>query len=414
MNAFLLTHMGDAALVCDLKTLLADDRATTVRIVAHLAEIDVRKLYVPAGYPSMYEFCVGELGMSEDAACNRLDAARKCREFPCLFEALADGRLSLSALRELSPHLTATNIQAVLAQASRLRRHELRLLVARLFPRVEVMRLDDGVTALGPVAPVPAAGSSMAITPMGTDLSAPARIDPPAPKTLNPLSPNRFALEITISEETEKRLRYFQSLVGAHRDIADVIDRALVIAIPRVERRKFAATSRPRPGRARSLEARSIPAEVQRTVWLRDEGRCTFVGPGGHRCTSRGGSVEFDHLLPVALGGEATIENVRLLCRPHNQYEAERLLGKEFMEGKRREAREQRERNEEQRIDVISALKKLGMRATEAKQAADRAMREPCTTLEERIKAALRRPASAPREVPAPPRAEPAPELVAV
>src|SRR5215203_6120510 len=99
MIAPMLTHLGDEVLIRDLKTLLADDRAITVRIVAHLAEIDARKLYVPAGYPSMYEFCVTELGRSEDAACNRLEVARRCREFPVLFEALSDGRLNLTAVR---------------------------------------------------------------------------------------------------------------------------------------------------------------------------------------------------------------------------------------------------------------------------------------------------------------------------
>ena len=121
MLAYMPTHLGDEALVRDVKTLLADDRATTARIVAYLAEIDARKLYVPAGYPSMYEFCLGELGMSEDAACNRLEVARRCREFPALFEALADGRLSLTAVRELGPHLTPANVESIVAQATRLR-----------------------------------------------------------------------------------------------------------------------------------------------------------------------------------------------------------------------------------------------------------------------------------------------------
>jgi len=419
MIANMLTHLGDEVLVRDLRTLLANDRATTARIVAYLAEIDARRLYVPAGYPSMYEFCIGELGMSEDAACNRLEVARRCREFPILFDALADGRLGLSAVREIGPHLTHANAESVIAQVTHLRIRELRLLIARRFPRGEAMRLDDGVIALGAPsgapATVPSPDSSAA-----TDLSVTSRIDPPARKSLNPLSPNRFALEITISGETETRLRHFQSLVGGHRDLAQVIDRALVIAIARVEKRKFAATSRPRRARTSNPSPRSIPAAVQRAAWGRDEGRCTFVGPNGHRCTAGGAAVEFDHLVPVALGGRATLDNVRLLCRAHNQYEAERLLGKDFMEGKRRQAREQRERDEEQRLDVIAALKKLGMRATEAKEAADRAMREPCTSLEERIKAALRRPGvqRAPLKQPAAaipaPAVNPEPDLVAV
>jgi 5-methylcytosine-specific restriction endonuclease McrA len=43
--------------------------------------------------------------------------------------------------------------------------------------------------------------------------------------------------------------------------------------------------------------------------------------------------------VPRACGGESTPENLRLLCRAHNQHKAERELGAEFMDAKRREAR---------------------------------------------------------------------------
>ena len=45
----------------------------------------------------------------------------------------------------------------------------------------------------------------------------------------------------------------------------------------------------------------------------------------------------------VACGGEATVDNVRCLCRAHNQLEAERRFGAGFMEGKRRQAVESRQ-----------------------------------------------------------------------
>ncbi|PYV07875.1 MAG: hypothetical protein DMG07_27350, partial [Acidobacteria bacterium] len=37
--------------------------------------------------------------------------------------------------------------------------------------------------------------------------------------------------------------------------------------------------------------------------------------------------LEFDHIVPFAAGGEATVENLRLLCRVHNRHEAERFFG---------------------------------------------------------------------------------------
>ncbi|HWV88895.1 MAG TPA: HNH endonuclease signature motif containing protein, partial [Burkholderiales bacterium] len=55
----------------------------------------------------------------------------------------------------------------------------------------------------------------------------------------------------------------------------------------------------------------------------------------GHRCASRD-YLEYDHVVPVARGGTATVENLRLRCRAHNQLEAERVYGREFMKHKRK------------------------------------------------------------------------------
>jgi 5-methylcytosine-specific restriction endonuclease McrA len=77
---------------------------------------------------------------------------------------------------------------------------------------------------------------------------------------------------------------------------------------------------------------------VKRAVRERDGDQCAFVGESGQRCSSRT-RLEFDHVEPVSCGGAATVENLRLLCRAHNQYAAEREFGAEFMEQKRAAAR---------------------------------------------------------------------------
>ena len=61
---------------------------------------------------------------------------------------------------------------------------------------------------------------------------------------------------------------------------------------------------------------------MKRAVWLRDGGQCAFAGNGGHRCEARG-FLEFHHLSPYIASGEATVENIALRCRAHNQYEAD-------------------------------------------------------------------------------------------
>ena len=54
----------------------------------------------------------------------------------------------------------------------------------------------------------------------------------------------------------------------------------------------------------------------------------------GKRCNERK-FLEFDHVETVSRGGEPTVSNIRMRCRAHNQYEAERTFGAEFMRHKR-------------------------------------------------------------------------------
>ena len=96
MNRYSLTHVPDPVLLRELRSLLARERATTAELLAHLAEVDARRLYAPAGHPSMFAYCVGELHLSEDAAFKRIRAARVARHFPAVFALLADGRLHLT------------------------------------------------------------------------------------------------------------------------------------------------------------------------------------------------------------------------------------------------------------------------------------------------------------------------------
>jgi hypothetical protein len=143
------------------------------------------------------------------------------------------------------------------------------------------------------------------------------------------------------SSAREEKLRYVQSLL-AHARPGAGMDQLLDLAVDclkdKLEKQKFGKCSRPGKSRG-SKNPRYIPFEVKRAVWERDGGRCAFVGTGGKRCDARA-PLEFDHVDPVARGGRATVGGVRLLCRAHNQYSAERTYGSEFMQGKRKQGRE--------------------------------------------------------------------------
>ena len=78
------------------------------------------------------------------------------------------------------------------------------------------------------------------------------------------------------------------------------------------------------------------------------------MSESGRKCEAIAG-LEFDHILEVARGGEASVDGIRLRCRAHNQSEAERTFGAEFMRHKRIAAAERRAATGSRQADAARA-----------------------------------------------------------
>ena len=147
MNRYSLGDLADRTLFTNLDALDARDRGTTAELLAHLAEIDERKLYVPAGYPCLQDYCIHGRGYSKDVAKKRIRAARAARRFPAIFEMLADGRLHLCGVSVLAPRLAPENADELLAAACHKTREEIERLLAERFPQPDLPEV------LGPCSP---------------------------------------------------------------------------------------------------------------------------------------------------------------------------------------------------------------------------------------------------------------------
>ena len=168
----------------------------------------------------------------------------------------------------------------------------------------------------------------MAILPVG-GAAQPERPAPARRPVVSPLAPDRYEIRFTASAQTREKLRLAQDLLRhavPSGDPAEVIDRALTALLEDLARKKFAATDRPRASRGTAPGSRDVAAKVRRAVGIRDDGACTFVGKSGRRCNARA-FIEFHHVDPHGVGGEATVGNIRLLCHAHNAYESERYYG---------------------------------------------------------------------------------------
>src|SRR5438067_3949501 len=104
-----VAQLADRPLLDRLAQSIRGERAALVQVLACIGEVERRRLYRQEGFPSMYKYCVHHLKLSEQGAFRRIRAARLAREFPRLLAHVAEGRLHLTALVLLKPHVTSSN-----------------------------------------------------------------------------------------------------------------------------------------------------------------------------------------------------------------------------------------------------------------------------------------------------------------
>ena len=187
-----LARLSDEDLLAAVNRLARCERNATADLIAHLAELDARRLYLGAGFASLFVYCIVVLRLSEHEAYNRIEAARAARRFPVILDLLRDGSVNLTTIRLLAPRLGAENHQELLAAASGRRRREVEELLARRFPSPpvpsSVRKLPDVRPRVAP--PAPLAGP---LTPgdLPPAVTGAARVDASPPRHLRS-SPLRF------------------------------------------------------------------------------------------------------------------------------------------------------------------------------------------------------------------------------
>jgi 5-methylcytosine-specific restriction endonuclease McrA len=344
MSSYRLSGIANDVLLREGAASARNESASTALLLAHVAEIERRKLYADEGYDSMRAFCVGAWGLCEYAAYRRIGAARAAIEFPAIFDAVADGRLSLTAVNLLAPALTKENAGELLEAAAGRTKRQLRELLAEKSaePGSAALELaENSGISCNQLAP------ALVVTNGASNQRGPQAPDPMAsPATQS--APPHLPLHAALGQEAHDDLAYLKALLGhvvPSGNLAQVLGHVFKAAIRELERQKFAVTSRSRSTASGKGESRQVPAAVRRVVFVRDGGRCTFVSEKGHRCESQT-RLQFDHVIPVAKGGTSSADNVRLLCFTHNQLEARRAFGDEFIDRKRAEARRRSERKQ--------------------------------------------------------------------
>ena len=208
-------------------------------MLAHLAEIDSRKLYRPAGYPSMAAYCLYKKHMAEDTACKRITAARAGLQFPAIFEFLADARLHLSAVVMLAPHLTAGNVGERLKSATHKTKTEIKVILAELFPQPESLELVCAFPEARETTDPLEAGQVQGGLAEANELPARGRVAPSAPSSsVAPIARGRYTLQVTVDQDTYALLQRAQELLShqlTSGNLAQVFHLALESLVGKLE-----------------------------------------------------------------------------------------------------------------------------------------------------------------------------------
>jgi hypothetical protein len=298
-------------------TATTQEKNATLALLEHLAEIDRRRLYAIMGYSSLWKYVHHELGYSESQTSERVSAMRLMVQLPEVRDEFENNSVTLTTAAKLATHVRRERTSVG---------HALELLSSiKGKPSREVDRI------------------------LATESSEPIRKE-----LIKPLSAETTRILIDVDQEFLELLQRVRELKGNHgSSTSELIQAAMKEMVKRAEVKKTSAPLRAREvatefrnqpsqigsesGIAKnselksSTQSRHIPAGTRYAIRIRSGDQCEYIDPTtGRRCDCRT-QLEFDHIIPFALGGDHSPENLRHFCRAHNQLAAIQFFGMDHM-----------------------------------------------------------------------------------
>ena len=343
-----------------LAALLSREHGALADFLVALADFDRERRWLELGYTSVFYFLHRELGLSKGAAFYRKTAAELLQRYPEVAAPLRSGQLCLTSVVALAKVITPENRGEVVARFLHASKQEAKAIAAELRP-AEAAPHRDVVTAVEPLPrsrlarpPASAPRLDLPLAPLAPGdpvhpgeprCEAPtcAPVTPPAPTAAavkrdvaEPLTADLRRLHMTVSR------RFLEKLAAARDALSHsvpdaktkaVLEAALDLLLA-AQDKKRGLVKKPRTAPASSspsAELRYVSAAVRRAVFIGDGGCCQWAMASGGVCGSRY-RLELDHIVPVALGGESTVSNLRVLCALHNGLAARHVFGAELMD----------------------------------------------------------------------------------
>ena len=302
-----LKYISNDELLFRTENLVQTERKIMHLVLTHILEIMDRKLYADLGFNSMFSMMTKKYGYSEPSALRRIDAAKLLRKVPEVANRLKSGTLNLSQAVQLQKCLEAEAKKG--DSVSEIRTYEI----------LNLLENCNGFETKQVLA---------------QEFDIPLKVQ----EVVRPQKDESVRLEITFTKEQFEELKKAKNLLshishsGSWAEIISVMARKfnhsklgksnLVKTDSATEVRdlKSEKISSPSP----LLRRPYIPVSLKRKLYTGAQGCCQYQSPDGNRCGSQF-QIQIDHVTPVALGGETSFENLRLLCRTHNLLAAQQL-----------------------------------------------------------------------------------------
>jgi hypothetical protein len=318
-----LKNLSDEELVISAKKVVQTERKILHWVLAHLQEIEARKIFAKRGYDGMYTYMTRELGYSGAAATLRLKALRLMNSNPAIANKVQNGSVCLSQLAQ---------VQNSIAQAKACGKN---------------ITADAATKALEHVV-----GKST----FETKSILAKEFDLPAlqPEFVNPQKDDSVRLEITLTAEQFKELEQAKNLLshvchgGSWSEVIAVLaeknNQRLLKGRTQKKPLKVSPDdkaphiSKTSPGAGLGLtqtttEAvanvsrqgarRYISLNIKRRLQQRSGGCCEYQDPQSKRQCGSKYQLQIDHIKPWSQGGSDEFHNLRILCRTHNNLAAE-------------------------------------------------------------------------------------------
>lgn len=340
-----LKHLTDQQLVLDLKTYVCEERSLLTKVLYHLKEFEVRKLYSSLGHSSLYDYACKELKYSQDQAYRRISAMRLLKEIPEISKQIDSGRLSLSNISQAQRFFNEFKVNKAELNKTQ------KLTVLKKLEDKSVREAQKEILKLSPIKFLPQESKKQ-------------------------IAPTKVHVNFIMEEALEQKLDEVKSLLGPkaiNLTLAELINQMADLSLLKLKEKRFGkkrvthqlegskvsainkestvnmisevgAVSNNRPNKETSnLDVKTkkqaaggghrcdntqlnktkitveLPVKPNRyiskalkyKVWLRDRGKCS-------KCQTRH-NLNFDHIKPMAFGGMSTETNLRLLCFHCNQ-----------------------------------------------------------------------------------------------